>query len=276
MLAGRNTLYTHVSELTFKRTVSASGMRGAAVKAALYVCRSRTMDIYIFSDESGVFDREHNDFFVFGGIMLLSKDERDVCARKYLHAERTLRNNGKYAGVQELKATFISNKDKGKLFRALSQYQRFGIVIDQKQLLSRIFNSKKDKQRYLDFAYKIGLKRLFETLIEDGTIPADGVRNIIVCVDEHTTATNGRYELREALEQEFKFGTYNATYSKHFPPIFENLHDVSVNFCNSEKKTLIRAADIIANRLYHLACNNPDDLYEHGIFIIRLPQSLQQ
>ena len=33
------------------------------------------MDIYIYSDESGVFDKEHNDFFVFAGVILLGEDE---------------------------------------------------------------------------------------------------------------------------------------------------------------------------------------------------------
>lgn len=229
------------------------------------------MNIYIFSDESGVFDCKHNDIYVFGGIVLFSKEERDVCTRKYIHAERTLRESGRYKGVRELKATNITNKDKGELFRALSQYQRFGVVIKQKKVLSRVFDGKKDKQRYLDYAYKIGLKRLFESLITNGKISPDEVKNIFVCVDEHTTATNGIYELRQALEQEFKFGTYNATYSKFFPPIFNNLDSVTVDFCNSEKKTLVRAADIVANRLYYLACQNIADLDGHGIFVVKLP-----
>ena len=29
------------------------------------------MNIYIYSDESGVFDKEHNDYFVFGGLIFL-------------------------------------------------------------------------------------------------------------------------------------------------------------------------------------------------------------
>ena len=229
------------------------------------------MDIYIFSDESGVFDREHNDIFVFGGVVFFSKEDRDIATRKYIHAERLLRENGLYKDVPELKASIISNKDKGKLFRATSKFQRFGIVIQQKCLLERIFKSKKDKQRYLDYAYKIGLKKLFEQLISDNVISSSDVRNIIVCVDEHTTATNGRYELRESLEQEFKYGTYNMNYSHHFPPIFTNLANVSVAFCNSAKKPLIRAADIVANRLYHIATKNVDDVYDHGIYVVVFP-----
>ena len=231
------------------------------------------MDIYVYSDESGVFDYKHNDIFVFGGILFYSKEQRDVCARKYIHVERIIRKNGNYQCGQELKATAVTLSDKGKLFRSVAQYQRFGIVISQNLLLKSIFNTKKDKQRNLDFAYKIGLKRLFEHLMRDGILSADDVNNIYISVDEHTTATNGIYELREAIEREFKCGTHNWNYSTYFPPIFTSLQNVTVSFCNSAKKPLIRSADIIANRLYYVACNKPDDLHKQGIFVVELPES---
>ena len=31
------------------------------------------MDMYIYSDESGVFDYLHNDYFVFAGVIFFSK-----------------------------------------------------------------------------------------------------------------------------------------------------------------------------------------------------------
>lgn len=230
------------------------------------------MNIFVFSDESGVFDHLHNSVFVFGGVVFFSKEEKDVATRKYIHAERVLRGSAQYANLPELKATALNLSSRGKMFRTMSRYQRFGIIIHQERLLARIFQSKKDKQRYLDYAYKIGLKRLFEGLIEKGKIVPEEVKNITVCVDEHTTATNGRYELREALEQEFKHGTYNATYSRYFPPIFNHLNKVSVSFLNSENVPLIRAADMIANRIYYLARSPLEDVHKlHGVFLIEFP-----
>lgn len=35
--------------------------------------------------------------------------------------------------------------------------------------------------------------------------------------------TDGRYELRENLLNEFKIGTFNSNYKSFFPPIFPNL-----------------------------------------------------
>lgn len=209
------------------------------------------MDIFVYSDESGVFDKHHNKIYVFGGLILLGKKSKDEWARRYLHAENTIRSNGSYSANEELKACKISNKEKGKLIRSLNHCYKFGVVIQQDNVYDRIFGSKKDKQRYLDYAYKIGLRRAFESLINKGIVRLGEVDNVRVYVDEHTTATNGRYELREALEQEFKNGTYNYNFTSFHEPIFPGLTSVELQFCNSEKVPLIRAADLVANRIYH-------------------------
>ena len=35
------------------------------------------MNLYVYSDESGVFDCEHNDYFVFGGVILIGKEQNE-------------------------------------------------------------------------------------------------------------------------------------------------------------------------------------------------------
>lgn len=212
------------------------------------------MDIYIYSDESGVLDKAHNKYFVFGGIVFLSKNDKDNFMRKYANAEKVVRQNENKRNSDEVKATTISNKDKGKLYRALNQVEKFGIIINQEKLFDSMFeaNSKKNKQRYLDWAYKMAVKRKFEILIAKGLINPNDVENLYFYVDEHTTATNGIYELRESLEQEFKLGIYNWDNMMYIKPIFPNLKSVQLDYCNSKTKTLVRAADIVANRLYYL------------------------
>lgn len=214
------------------------------------------MNIYIYSDESGVFDKEHNDYFVFGGLILLGTEDKENWSRKYSSVEKILRANKGVDADYELKATKITNKEKGKLFRSLNKCYKFGVVIREKNVLDRIYLSKKDKQRYLDYAYKIGIKRAFENLIQDGTVNPDEVERLYFYVDEHTTATNGRYELEEALEQEFKLGTYNYKYDAYYPPIFKKMKEVNLEYCNSESKLLVRAADIVANKIFYLARND--------------------
>ena len=67
------------------------------------------------------------------------------------------------------------------------------------------------------------LKKCFQTLINYNCISSNEIENIIVCVDEHTTATDGLYELKENLLREFKIGTFNPTYLTYFDPIFPKL-----------------------------------------------------
>lgn len=49
------------------------------------------MDLFIYSDESGVFDKEHNEIYVYGGLIFLGKELKDSYARKYIAAEKVLR-----------------------------------------------------------------------------------------------------------------------------------------------------------------------------------------
>jgi len=214
------------------------------------------MNIYVYSDESGVFDVKHNTYYVYGGLIFLEKDSKNNCLRRYLSIERMLRKNGGYDPNVEMKATRITNIEKYKLWKSLNKYIRFGVVISQPNLHSRIFTDKKTKQRYLDYAYKMGLKNALLELIKQKRITPNAVENLYVFADEHTTATNGRYELQEGLEKEFKLGTFNVDYRVFYDPIFDNLKSVTVTLCDSSSKPLIRAADIVANNIYYKITKN--------------------
>lgn len=91
------------------------------------------MNLFVFSDESGVFDKIHNDKFVFGWLLFLSKKDKDNHHRKYINVERTMRvNNPVYSG-KELKACIINNKHKNKLFRSLNQIEKGAVILNQKK-----------------------------------------------------------------------------------------------------------------------------------------------
>ena len=234
------------------------------------------MNIFVYADESGVFDKVHNKYFVFGGVVFLSKDERDAAGRRYLKAERDIRGAGKYGKDTELKAATINPKEKGKLYRSLNKYYKFGVVVDQARVNDYIMADKKSKQRYLDFVLKMGIKRLLQRLIQEKEINPDEVEGMYVFVDEHTTSTNGQYELRESLEEEFKKGMFSHNFRTFFPPLFPKMKHVDLAFCNSSSKTLVRAADIVANRVYHYALNGlkfePFDNETSKIYLSYLPE----
>lgn len=231
------------------------------------------MNIYVYSDESGVFDYINNEYFVFAGVIFLDKEQKDDTIRKFSKLEKDIRRNLNIDSSRELKANKLRAKDKRRLFNLLKDVNKFCVIIKQKSILKEIFEHKKSKQRYLDYAFKMGLKNAFKMLQNENYIVPDEVKNIIVNCDEHNTATNGLYELRENLLNEFKNGTFNFKYDKYFPPIFSNLKSLTVNYRNSEHDTLIRASDIIANRIYNLCLNkNFSDMYKiKKLFIKQLP-----
>ena len=211
------------------------------------------MDIYVYSDESGVFDRVHNRHFVYGGLILLGAEQKREAENKYRAAERSLRASGGYPHGQELKATALKNAEKGKLFRSMNHFVKFGVVVEQWRVFPRIFSDTKSKQRYLDYVYKIGLKHAIGTLIETGAVSRADIRRIFILADEHATATDGKYELRESLRKEFKEGMYNSNFTSFVEPMIPDMEDISVRFLDSSVTPLIRAADIIANRIYYHA-----------------------
>lgn len=211
------------------------------------------MELIVFSDESGVLDRKNNDFFVFGGLVFTSYAEMDTATRLYANAEKYVKQIENLSENEEAKACILSNSLKGKLFRSLNRFEKFGAVVQQKRVNENIFNHKKSKQRYLDYVFKIGIKRKFMSMAENSVFKPIDVTKLTFYVDEHSTATNGRYELEQALEQEFKHGTFNFNYQIFYQPIFKNLQSVKVNFVDSKTRTLVRGADIIANRIFHYA-----------------------
>lgn len=231
------------------------------------------MDIYVYSDESGVFDVKHNSLFVFGGLLFFGKEDKDVFTRKYSHAETVLRNNKSVEKGYELKAIKISNTEKYQLLRSMNNVYKFGVVIHQEKIRPEIFDNKKSKQRYLDYAYKIALKKALKTLALRGVYKKEDVDKIHIFVDEHSTATDGRYELREAVEQELKIGTFNDNYNHFFPPLFPKASGVDLQYCDSSKFLLVRSADIVANHLFYRATNDLlTGLNAEYYHIIHLPE----
>ena len=230
------------------------------------------MDLFIYSDESGVFDYAHNKYFVFAGVICFGIKQRDDITRKYKHFEDVHRQASGCSPDKELKACKMKNATKGKAYRSLNQAYKFCVVIEEGALLQNVYSHKKHKQRYLDFAYKMVLKRCLSHLINSHAILPEKIHNIYVYCDEHSTATDGRYELEENLRNEFKLGTFNMEYNRYYEPIFPGLANVFVHFCDSKKVILVRAADIIANRCYYLANKGHGRIEpEDNLFLYYLP-----
>lgn len=191
----------------------------------------------------------------------MGKEAKDDALRKYQHVEKAMcASNPELQKIGELKANKLSNKQKGKIIRSLNGEHKFGVVVEQQRLHEYVCTHKKTKQRYLDYVFKIALKRAFQGMMRDGVFHADDVDNVFVRMDEHSTATDGRYELQEGLEEEFKHGTANFDYDVFYPPIFPSMGQVQFEMWDSAQDGLILAADMVANRLFYCARTQQYDL----------------
>lgn len=125
----------------------------------------------------------------------------------------------------------------------------------------------------MDYAYKIALKKAILHLTKHEIIDLNNIDIIRCYVDEHTTATNGRYELQQALEHEFKIGTFNSNYQIFYEPVIPRLKSAQVQFCDSSFTLLVRAADIVANRIYYLINSDQESKLARikNMYITKLP-----
>ena len=209
------------------------------------------MDVYVFSDESGIFDYKSHEYFVYAGIIIIGKQEMDSLSRRYSAMEKNLRKKSKYKNMPELKAAFLDEKDRKKLLNVFSDSFKFCVVIRQRKLdTARIFKDAKSKQRYLDFAYKLALRRALEEMVARGSLlPEDSFR-LIINEDNHHIATNSLYSKEESIHTELKEGIYRSRFGQFYPPVFRNLESVDISLKDSTTNSLIRGADIVANSVY--------------------------
>jgi len=92
------------------------------------------MKLYIYADESGTFDKEHNDLFVYGGLVVPGDSAKRNLERKYSAIENDIRRNASRFGEDdELKACYLRMKERKRLFALLqkSQCVQFGVVVDR-------------------------------------------------------------------------------------------------------------------------------------------------
>lgn len=235
------------------------------------------MTIFVYADESGVFDKKHRKLFVFAGLIFLNTQERENAMRRYKTAEQDIKKRLLITEKEEIKACKLENKDKASIYRSLNPCRKFIVVINQEKIYDSIYQQKKDKQRYLDYAFKRGIKNAFIQMINKGELSKNTNETLVIIMDEHNIASSGKYSLHESIEEEFKLGYFNRNFTKHIPGILPSLESVKFYMKDSKHDILIRACDLIANRAINLVASKPSQLYMEDInsdrttYIINLP-----
>jgi len=131
--------------------------------------------IYINMDDSGVLVKERlsEPIFVYGGIIFLSKDEKDNFTRQYaalvnqikpkyckgFQLDTTLieeyclthfKNSCKY-NCPELKSSVIEPKDKRRFLNFIKKYMCSVAIVDNSKIYDRIISDKASKGRFKDY-----------------------------------------------------------------------------------------------------------------------------
>lgn len=226
------------------------------------------MDIYVFSDESGVFDYKHYDWFVYAGMIIIGKQNMDILARRYSSLEKKLRHKERYRRLPELKAKYLAEEDRRKLLNLFDSTMKFTAVIRQKRLdVNHIFKDAKSKQMYLDHAYQIVLKGAFRDMVSQQAINSSEELSILIHEDNHHIATYSKCTKADSIFAEFHEPSYDSENNVFCSPLFKNLDEVTISLHDSTQNTLVRGADIIANTVY-VSLFNEAEVFQGDLFHI--------
>lgn len=216
--------------------------------------------INFYIDDSGVLHKnEPSGIFVYAGLCFIDDDQKQDASRRYHAVAKQIKDNAHING--EVKANKILPKYKNSLFSTISSESLLYLKCKNSRMKSYVLSNKKSIHRFKDYALKRIIKEKIIRCVDQGLINTNEDIVINIMVDEQGTATNGYYDLQSSIYEELAVGITNFDYGTFFPPIFTNgtKVDVHVQFCDSEKNTLIRAADIVANRVwYSYIANKPN------------------
>lgn len=226
------------------------------------------MNLYIYSDESGVFDSRHYEWYAYGGLIFFDGDTLQDCHNEYSTLEEIIREDRKISTEEELKAAVLKNKDRRRLYQVAKKYMRFGGLVHLCDVDEHIFAGKKLKQRFLDYIYRRTVLHMIEKLTTSDRIDPAEIINVHINLDGHTAPTNSRYELGEAFEQDFMIGRFDEEWTVYTEPIFPNISTVKIKFCESKDFALVRAADIVANKVLHDAIKGTEE-EDTGLILYR-------
>jgi hypothetical protein len=220
-------------------------------------------NIFIYIDDSGVFDLKNNKYFVYAGYIFFSTEEKQQAERIYSAAEKTIRKSLDYDQSIELKSFGLSSKHKSSLFRSMNKFSRFSNIVEIKRVKKEIQSHKKHKQRFLDYTIKRTIKAAILEGANKNLFDISKKVAVRIYFDEHTTATSGLYEFKESIESELINGTFNWNFQTYYQPILIKGSCIDFKMMDSSKSTLIRASDIVANLTFY-KCNFGYDNLEDG------------
>ncbi len=206
-------------------------------------------NIYIFIDDSGVFSKNASgDYFIYAGYVFFSKKKKELYKRKY--RKLVLQIQEELDTYRELKSFGLEKKHKRALFNVMRDVDSLSANVNLPSINAGIMNEKKSIHRYKDYALKRAIKNMMVKSIRNGTIDPNEEINMHICIDEQSTASNGYYDLKESIKEEFCYGVMNFDYGTFHQPILQGGLSLTIEYCDSSNNFLIQSSDILANRIF--------------------------
>lgn len=209
-------------------------------------------EVYINIDDSGKLSKKES-CCVYGGIVFLSKHEKDkfitqyrsiVKSLKCKYCENTINScNNK---CPEIKSSLLKNSDRRRFINYINNYYVIACMVKNQLVYDSILSDKAAKGRYLDYVLRRTIKDVISNLIKLNKIDPNKPLRLILNIDEQTTKSNGYYNLKDGLNEELVHGIINFNYDKVYSPILFGGLTIQLQYQHSDQSYTIQAADLIA------------------------------
>ena len=222
-------------------------------------------EVYINLDDSGKLTSKEK-VTVYAGLVFLSKTEKDKFITQYKSIVSNIKC--KYCKYKEncnhkcpeIKNTNIKPNHKRRVMNYIKKYPVICLIIKNHEIYDYVLKDKSSKGRFIDYCIKRLIKKIIINLIENRLIDPYKSIKLIINIDEQSTKSNGYYNLKDSLYEEFIHGITNYDYFNRIKPIIFSELDIKLSYQDSSKSYVVQAADLLAGTIRRKAINNYDNI----------------
>lgn len=213
-------------------------------------------EIYIYADDSGVFDIKDSQYFIYAGYIFVGQDQVRKYRTRYKNMVDRVRTELGWSHDIELKAAYLKAKHKKALGSAMTGAQSFSLAVDMSRVYSNILESKMNKQRYKDYVLKRAIKSKLVKILSERGISKDEPIRLIIKIDEQPVSSSGVKELEGSITKEFRYGRLDGN-GRPEDPILNKGSEITLDYMDSKEDYLVQASDILANKIWTGKNYNP-------------------
>lgn len=206
-------------------------------------------EIYIFVDDSGVFDIKNNKYFIYAGYVFVGTDSMRKYKTRYRNMVDRLKVSLDLDPSVELKAANLEAKHKRALSNVMREAESFSVAVEISRVYESIMETKMNKQRYKDYILKLAIKKKLRKVLEKNSISTSEPIRVIIKIDEQPVSSSGQRELEGSIIKEFLYGRFDGN-GYHEPGILNSRSEISLDYMDSKNDYLVQASDILANKIW--------------------------